>query len=75
MRVLLEASSHKIQQFWTKAIPFLDVDEIIEHFSAIEALERMRKHHAVNVYTKEVEVRILLQLIQLFTGVSLQSLL
>lgn len=75
MRILLQTPGHQIQQLRTKPIPLLHVDEVIEHLPAIETLKRMRKHHRVNIHSKEVNIRILLQLIQLFTCVSLQSLL
>lgn len=71
MRVLLETPRHKIQQFRTKSIPLLHVDEVIEHLATIETLKRMRKHHGVDIHSKEVNIRILLQFIQLLTCVSL----
>lgn len=75
MEILLEASGHNIQQFRRITIPLLDVDEIIENLSSIEALERCGKDHGVDVDSQEVDISMLLQLPQLFTGMLLEFVL
>lgn len=71
--VLLQTTSHNVQQFRTKTCSFLDVYQISQDLAAVETFKGLGKDHRVDIHAQKVNIGVLLDFPQLLACHFLQS--